>query len=110
MCLLRPESPNSHPERAPAPNVSTVSLIRVINEVIVGDEEQLDVLLESLAWLRPDAVKLEAHRYLVTLDVACDDAALAPGYCQRRIRKAAIELGIVMATGEQEIVGVPAAA
>lgn len=110
MCPLPPEPTEVHPESAPGTNPSTVSLIRVINEVIVGNEEQLDALLESLAWLRPDAIKLEAHRYLVTLDVACDDTAIAPGYCQRRIRKAAIELGIVMATGEQEIVGVPAPA
>ena len=85
-------------------NSSTVSVLRVINEVIVADE-QLDSLLESLWWLAPEAIKLEAHRYVITLDVACDDAALAPGYCQRRLRKAAIELGITLATGDQEVVG-----
>ena len=90
-------------------NSSTVSATRVINEVIVADE-QVDELLESLWWLSPEAVKLEAHRYIVVLDVACDDVSLAPGYCQRRLRKAALDLGITLATGDQEVVGETAAA
>lgn len=92
-----------------SPNSSTVSATRVINEVIVADE-QLDDLLRSVWWLGPEAIKLEAHRYLIVLDVACEDVSLAPGYCQRRLRKAAIDLGITLATGDQEIVGEPARA
>ena len=92
-----------------SPNSSSVSITRVINEVIVADE-QVDDLLYSLWWLAPEAVKLEAHRYVIVLDVACEDVSLAPGYCQRRLRKAAIELGITLATGDQEIVGEPARA
>ena len=90
-------------------NSSNVSVTRVINEVIVADE-QMPQLLESLWWLAPDAVKLEAHRYIVVLDVACDDVSLAPGYCQRRLRKAAIDLGITLATGDVEVVGEPSLA
>lgn len=92
----RPVSPNSFP----------VSVTRVINEVIVADEH-LPKLIEALWWLAPDAIELEAHRYLVVLDVACDNVGLAPGYCQRRLRKAAIDLGITVATGDQEVVGQP---
>ena len=87
-------------------NSSNVSVTRVINEVIVADE-QMPQLLESLWWLAPDAVKLEAHRYILVLDVACDDVSLAPGYCQRRLRKAALDLGITLATGDVEVVGEP---
>lgn len=93
----------------PPPNSSTVTVTRVINEVIVADE-QVDQLIQSLWWLAPESIKLEAHRYVVVLDVACDDISLAPGYCQRRLRKAAIDLGITLATGDQEIVGEPSIA
>ena len=90
-------------------NSSTVGVTRVINEVIVADE-QLPELMQALWWLGPDAIKLEAHRYLIVLDVACDDVALAPGYCQRRLRKAALDLSITLATGDQEVVGEPSLA
>ena len=90
-------------------NSSTVTVTRVINEVIVADE-QLPDLLQSLWWLAPEAIELEAHRYLIVLDVACDDVSLAPGYCQRRLRKAAIDLGMTLATGDQEVVGEPSLA
>ena len=81
-------------------------MTRVINEVIVADE-QLPELIQSLWWLSPDSVKLETHRYVIVLEVACDDVSLAPGYCQRRLRKAAIDLGITLATGDTEVVGEP---
>lgn len=94
-------------ERRPvSANSFTVSVTRVINEVIVANEH-LPKLMDALWWLTPDAIELEAHRYLVVLDVACDNVALAPGYCQRRLRKAAIDLGVTVATGDQEIVGQP---
>lgn len=91
-------------EAAAPPRTSLgVGTVRVINEVIVADEH-LPELLESLWWLGPEAIRIEAHRHLVVLDVACDDVDLAPGYCLRRLRKAALDLGIPLATGEPEVV------
>ena len=89
--------------RGPPQNHCDVTRTRVINEVIIADD-YLPELVESLSWLAPDAVRLEDDRYLIVLDVPCEDARLAPAYCLRRLRKAAAELDIVLATGEPEVV------
>lgn len=86
-----------------------VDTIRVLNEVIVADAD-LPALLDAVWWLAPEAIRLEDSRYLIVLEVACDDASLAPGYCRRRLHKAATDLGLPVATGDVEVVGLPAIA